>query len=212
MDIEGGNNAFAIPAQIAIPAPNGIEVGQEVFFLRQGELPTEDGSLKSYWFIDESGIVGADGMIRTSSPPWPGVQQSGTYTIAVPKFTYPDPDPGLFERINGTADQFTHYVHLTTNGIVASNLGAATEGFLRATANAFELAYLTYLAESLSIPLSTVDVIAIPRVGKLPLITEAGVQINPKSLFLLALLHENLLLAQMIILFILPTGLRVRFM
>ena len=158
-----------------------MKVGQEVFFLRQGELPTEDGSLKSYWFIEESGIVGTDGMIRTSSPPWPGVKQEGTYTVAVPKFTYPKPNPGLFERINGTADQLTHYVHLGIGGIAASNVGAATEGSLKSTANSLELSYLNYLAQLQSIPVPTVDVIAIPRVGKLPLITEAGVQINPNG-------------------------------
>ena len=181
LDIEGGNNAFGIPAQIAIPAPDGVKVGQEVFFLRQGELPTEDGSLKSYWFIEESGIVGADGMIRTSSPPWPGVKQEGTYTVAVPKFAYPDLDPALFERINDVADEFTHNLNIVIGGIGASSGGIANSSLSEVGMNAVELAYLNYQAELLSIPVSTVDVIAIPRVGELPYITEAGVQINPNG-------------------------------
>jgi hypothetical protein len=36
----------------------------------------------------ESGLVGSDGMIRTSSPPWNGVRQTGEFTVVVPSFNY----------------------------------------------------------------------------------------------------------------------------
>ncbi|MGF1676258.1 MAG: putative Ig domain-containing protein, partial [Rivularia sp. (in: cyanobacteria)] len=181
LDISG-NNAFEIPAQIAVPAPSGVEVGQEVFFLRQGELPTADGSLQSYWFIEESGIVGADGMIRTSSPPWSGVQQSGTYTIAVPKFTYPEPNSDI-----GLIADFVEQSALLGAFAVAYGLAFPVPlsylalGGATLALSGFAASYLSYISQLQSIPISTVDVVAIKRVGKLPYITSSGVQINPNG-------------------------------
>jgi PKD repeat protein len=81
-----------MPVQLAIPNTFGIETGKEVFFMRKVQLPSDDGTLKTAWFIEESGIVGTDGLIRTSSPPWKGVellaQKDNEYTIVVPKFSY----------------------------------------------------------------------------------------------------------------------------
>ncbi|MEM9272984.1 MAG: CARDB domain-containing protein, partial [Cyanobacteria bacterium P01_F01_bin.143] len=83
-----GDRDLLRPAQLAIPAPDGLEVGKEVFFLRKGELPDENGNFNSVWFLQESGIVGADGFIRTSSPPFEGAKQTGEYSIVIPKFEY----------------------------------------------------------------------------------------------------------------------------
>ncbi|MBF2017605.1 MAG: beta-propeller fold lactonase family protein [Rivularia sp. T60_A2020_040] len=181
LDISG-NDAFEIPAQIAVPAPLGVEVGQSVFFLRQGELPTEDGSLRSHWFVEESGVVGADGMIRTSSPPWAGVKQSGTYTIAVPKFTYPEPNSDI-----GLIADFVEQSALLGAFAVAYGLAFPIPlsyvalGGATLALSGFAASYLSYISQLQSIPISTVDVVAIPRVGKLPYITSSGVQINPNG-------------------------------
>jgi hypothetical protein len=47
--------------------------------MRKGSLPGEADSWNQTWLIQESGVVGADGYIRTTSPPFPGVTESGTY-------------------------------------------------------------------------------------------------------------------------------------
>jgi Bacterial Ig domain/Dockerin type I domain len=83
-----GDDGLNIPVQLAIPAPEGLAVGTEVFFMREGIFPDDAGNPRSIWIMEESGRVGADGMIRTQSPPWQGAFYSGKYSIAVPKFNY----------------------------------------------------------------------------------------------------------------------------
>ncbi|MCC5669344.1 hypothetical protein LC653_37310 [Nostoc sp. CHAB 5784] len=117
-----GNNSLALPAQLAIPAPADLAPGTEVFFLRQGELPDADGNWKSIWFVEESGVVTADGMIRTSSPPWPGVAQGGTYTIAVPKFSYSNglTDPQSYENATRILNAVEPVINSSANLAIAS--------------------------------------------------------------------------------------------
>jgi hypothetical protein len=86
--LDVGDNPLDVPLQIAIPNTLGLAPGTEVFFMRQAQLPDSTGDWKPIWMMEESGVVGDDGMIRTSSPPWNGAYQSGTYTITVPKFEY----------------------------------------------------------------------------------------------------------------------------
>jgi Lactonase, 7-bladed beta-propeller len=86
--LDVGNSELGIPAQIAVPAPAGLAVGKEVFFMRQEMLPDSTGIMRPVWLVEESGIVGTDGFIRTQSPPWTGAKNTGLYTIAVPKFEY----------------------------------------------------------------------------------------------------------------------------
>ncbi|WP_404783509.1 putative Ig domain-containing protein [Altericista sp. CCNU0014] len=86
--LEVGSQALDIPAQIAIPAPEDLAAGTEVFFMRLDKVPDNNGVLQPVWVVEESGVVGADGIIRTQSPPWPGARVTGTYTLAVPKFRY----------------------------------------------------------------------------------------------------------------------------
>jgi YD repeat-containing protein len=83
-----GNQVLGIPAQIAIPAPVGLAAGTEVFFMSLDRMPDSNGGIKEVWVVEESGVVGADGFIRTQSPPWQGATRTGTYTMAVPKFRY----------------------------------------------------------------------------------------------------------------------------
>lgn len=71
------------PAQLAIPAPEGLAVGTKVYFMRKGAIPDETGTLNSMWLQEESGIVGSDGFIRTQSPPYPGIVRPGEYMIAL---------------------------------------------------------------------------------------------------------------------------------
>ncbi|GAB1539092.1 hypothetical protein NUACC21_17570 [Scytonema sp. NUACC21] len=86
--LDVGKEQLNVPTQLAIPNTYGIEAGKEVFFMRQIMAPDDTGALQPSWIIDDSGVVGDDGMIRTSSPPWAGAVVSGTYTVAVPLFRY----------------------------------------------------------------------------------------------------------------------------
>ncbi|MDM9385690.1 PKD domain-containing protein [Chlorogloeopsis sp. ULAP01] len=74
-----GDNTLLIPAQIAIPAPADLPVGSEVYFMRKGSMPDATGTWQPMWMLEESGVVTADGMIRTQSPPFPGVTKPGEY-------------------------------------------------------------------------------------------------------------------------------------
>ncbi|NEP78127.1 MAG: hypothetical protein F6K39_08015 [Okeania sp. SIO3B3] len=80
-NLEIEDDKLDIPAQLAIPAPEGIETGTEVFFLRKGALPDETGTWNDIWLQEESGVVDADGFIRTTSPPYPGVVRPGEYMV-----------------------------------------------------------------------------------------------------------------------------------
>ncbi|NJO93192.1 MAG: hypothetical protein HC820_00340 [Hydrococcus sp. RM1_1_31] len=77
----GEEDSLLLPAQIAIPAPVGLAVGTEVYFMRKGEMPDETGKWNPMWILEETGKVAKDGMIRTASPPYPGMTQKGEYAV-----------------------------------------------------------------------------------------------------------------------------------
>jgi len=166
-NLELGEDDLAVPAQIALPAPEGLAPGTEVFFMRDGELPDATGTWNPMWLVEESGIVGSDGMIRTSSPPWPGIKEDGIYTVAVPKFEYKIGKVyGFLPTLAGT-----NSVAVTTSGVGVVNFFGTTLNF----GGIFGIPIVYEAA------LSTVEVITIPKIGALPTITTAGVTINPKG-------------------------------
>ncbi len=116
-----GGQELAFPAQLAIPAPEGLALGTEVFFIREAQIPDETGALTSIKVIEESGIVGADGNIRTASPPWGGAKVEGKYSIEVPTFDY---NEVLFNM--GTV---ATYAGLTAFVAITVVSGAATTTF-----------------------------------------------------------------------------------
>ena len=161
-----GETDLAIPAQIAIPAPEGLEPGTEVFFMRDGELPDETGTWNPIWLVEESGIVGDDGMIRTSSPPWPGVQEGDDYIVAVPKFEYTvGKTYGVFNTLTGS-----------------NSLGGAAVVSGEVAASGFGFGPLITIPTFFTDLSQTVEVIAIPKIGTLPFTTEVGVSINPRGI------------------------------
>jgi hypothetical protein len=127
-----GNKELSQPIQLAIPAPVGLAVGTQVFIMREDTLRDVDGSLKPYWILEESAVVGADGMIRTQSPPFPGVLRTGRRTIQVPKFAYEVAE--FYGSINttqlfsgfGVGSGFAVVVGLTNVPRVASIASVAT--------------------------------------------------------------------------------------
>jgi hypothetical protein len=80
-DITG---AFSGPLQMAAPMKPGTAApGDEIYFFVKDSFPTgPNGELQDYWFMMDSGVVGADGIARTASPPFPGVTKRGQVLIA----------------------------------------------------------------------------------------------------------------------------------
>ena len=177
-NLEVGNTPLKIPVQLAIPAPVGVPVGTEVLFMRKGSLPAGADSWNETWLIQESGVVGADGMIRTTSPPFPGVTESGTYTIGL----LPAGMPSVSSIVKASTQANAGLINLSTNlNFENSYLGAQTGGIgaVSATENQFEAttSLLAYLAQSSNKPL---EMIGIPKVGE-PVVTTAQVQLNAEG-------------------------------
>jgi DNA-binding beta-propeller fold protein YncE len=177
-NLDLGNSQVKIPVQLAIPAPVGVPVGTEVLFMRKGSLPAGADSWNETWLIQESGVVGADGMIRTTSPPFPGVTESGTYSI----WLLPAAMPSVSSIVKASTQAYAGLINLFTNlNFENSYLGAQTGGIgaVSATENQFEAttSLLAYLAQFLNKPL---EIIGLPQVGE-PVVTTAQVQLNAEG-------------------------------
>ncbi len=68
-------------AQLVIPV-TGVNPGEVVHFFQKKLLTEADGTQREWWILIDSGIVGDDGMARTTSPPYPGFSQGGQYVCA----------------------------------------------------------------------------------------------------------------------------------
>ena len=166
-NLDFGEKNLAIPAQLAIPAPEGLAPGTEVFFLKDGELPDETGTWNPIWFVQDSGIVGDDGMVRTSSPPWPAVTEGDDYVIAVPKFSYKIGQAfGSLNSLTGVTD---------AGGSAALSQGVAILG-------SFNFASVITVPFFYTETVTSLDIITVPRIGTLPFTTTAGVEINPRGI------------------------------
>lgn len=166
-----GNDPLNVPVQLAIPAPIGLAAGTEVFFMRQTELPDATGVWKPIWLMEESGVVGTDGMIRTQSPPWEGVRSSGTISIAVPSFNY-----NVAKAIlqNDLYEQGVFY--LTAAGVAAPINSRMGLSFGLDALKSFAGAALINPNEQF------VDIVEIPKIGTLPFVTREQVQLNPRGI------------------------------
>jgi DNA/RNA endonuclease G (NUC1) len=161
-NLDFGDNSLNIPAQLAIPAPEGLAPGTQAYFLRKGAIPDATGTWKPIWLQEESGIVGDDGMIRTQSPPYPGVVRPGEYAVVY------DGPAGSATLVKG---------QLTLN----YNFPLAFFGIIDPLGNLGQLInpdnFVTTPAFTVTRDISSVQVVAIPKVG-LPVVTEVGVQRN----------------------------------
>jgi hypothetical protein len=151
------------PAQLAIPAPEGLAVGTKVYFMRKGAIPDETGTPNSMWLQEESGIVGSDGFIRTQSPPYPGIVRPGEYMVA-----YGNPaNSGILVQ-----GQLAYDFPLAFLGIIDpfGNIGQLLEPFGFAATPAFTVFH----------NISSVKVIAVPKQGR-PRVTELKVEPDGKG-------------------------------
>jgi len=151
------------PAQLAIPAPEGLAVGTKVYFMRKGAIPDETGTPNSMWLQEESGIVGSDGFIRTQSPPYPGIVRPGEYIVA-----YGNPaNSGILVK-----GQLAYDFPVVFLGIMDpfGNIGQVLEPYGFSASPAFTVFH----------DISSVKVIAFPKQG-LPKVTELKVEPNGKG-------------------------------
>ncbi|HEY9893199.1 MAG TPA: putative Ig domain-containing protein [Candidatus Sericytochromatia bacterium] len=160
LDFNGGS--LNLPTQLAMPAPEGLAAGTQVYFMRKGAIPDETGTWNSMWLQEESGVVGADGMIRTSSPPYPGVVRPGEYAVV-----YSSPT-GSASLVKGKLT-LNYNFPLAFFGII-DPLGGI--GQLIEPDN-----FITTPAFTVTEDISSVKVVAVPKVG-LPVVTEVGVRRN----------------------------------
>ena len=72
-----------VPVQLAIPVQNipEAQVGDEVFFFRRGTIMDENRVVHDTWWLVDNGFIGTDGVARTASPPFEGIDASGEYAI-----------------------------------------------------------------------------------------------------------------------------------
>jgi hypothetical protein len=82
-ELDFGAETLAERAQIAIDVPDSLAPGTRGYFMRAASLPDANGSQRPVWLQVEEGVVASDGRAYTTSPPWPGVEVSGTYMFGV---------------------------------------------------------------------------------------------------------------------------------
>lgn len=78
--LDTGGQQMVVPAQIAAPV-SGLAAGQKVIFYKVHEFGRPDGTTVKGLLEVETGVVGDDGIARTSSPPAPGVTAEGDYAV-----------------------------------------------------------------------------------------------------------------------------------
>ncbi|MBX9640295.1 MAG: Ig-like domain-containing protein, partial [Mycobacteriaceae bacterium] len=82
LGIEGGELTGPIQAAVRV-APGSAVAGDQVYFLQKANLPVgPNGEWIDVWNVVDSGVVGTDGMARTSSPPFPGLSGRGSVLVA----------------------------------------------------------------------------------------------------------------------------------
>jgi len=191
-NLDLGDESLKLPAQLAIPAPAGLSPGTEILFMRKGSLPDANNIQNPTWLIQESGVVDANGTIRTNSPPFSGILESGEYAMfALPLGLIGAPtvqqlvNLGISQAATGSlaASGGTAAINLSTNfglqgGFLAANAGLIGIAAITTAQFAGTILLLAYLAKYLQ---SGLKVIAIPQVG-LPVVTPAGIQLDPEGI------------------------------
>ena len=80
-DVQGGE--LLGPVQVAIPVVGDFTPGETVYFFQRMRLPFgPTGEEREVWAVVDSGTIGADGLARTASPPFPGLSNRGSVLIA----------------------------------------------------------------------------------------------------------------------------------
>jgi hypothetical protein len=78
--LEAGDATFKAPVQLAIPSPARPR-GEEVYFLRYAEVPDATARRPPSGCSSRTAASAPTGSRRTSSPPYPGLSNAGTYIV-----------------------------------------------------------------------------------------------------------------------------------
>ncbi|MFN8893023.1 MAG: Ig-like domain-containing protein, partial [Betaproteobacteria bacterium] len=139
LDLGGADSAM--PIQLALPATGFDPAKYEMQVFRRAAVIHPDGTTREIWWLVDNGVIGADGVARTASPPYPGVYSGGDYWIRVHSKSV-DAQTGAREvmavvaRVNWQAVvEFTVGIGMFVPSLMAGNTGAG-------------LAYLATLLEN----------------------------------------------------------------
>lgn len=173
-----------------------MEEGSGVLFLRKGQMPDASGTWRDTWLIEEIGVAGSDGMIRTTSFPYPGITLAGEYIAlqfpevleglnAIVPFQRPPyvtPTQQSVENYIGSLDEIrdlinvqgalSRYQYLGARGGLVGMIATSYAQFLLTSVLA---AYVATLDNS------SLDIIGIPEVGP-PVGKSTSVVINSEGL------------------------------
>ena len=196
--LDVGEASLAVPAQLALAAPADIPVGTEVYFTTLEEIPDGNGGLRSVLNVVESAAVDADGMIRTQSPPWPGLDRTKTYhllyanraggfevnrgriqidyNLPIAAFGIIDPTGTLASLYPPPEDEFSKVQDFVEDLADKVNLPQAPLAVYDRLSNVLlNGPFIPFLTITLNV--SSVEVLTVPTVG-LPTVTSAGVEVN----------------------------------
>ncbi|WP_372895479.1 putative Ig domain-containing protein, partial [Stieleria sp.] len=76
IDLQLGDQPLGVPVQLAVPMPASVPAGTQLQIYRLGTVPGPDGNDRNALLQEDVAVVGADGIARTTSPPFAGVDSS----------------------------------------------------------------------------------------------------------------------------------------
>src|SRR5205823_5017173 len=79
--LDVGDAELNAPAQLGFKIDGNVPEGTPVQIFKLTTIPDVDLGSRNIWLLVEKGVVDAQGMARTSSPPYPGIQVSGHYMV-----------------------------------------------------------------------------------------------------------------------------------
>jgi len=135
-----GEQAAGHPLQLSIPLQGTADfvVGEEVLFFKKGVVLQPDGSFKDTWWLVDNGTIGTDGVARTASPPYNGLDASGEYVVSK---RIPGVIAGSLDLVGSAGDWITFggmgvslgfgmdvAIHSEMLGIIASAATSASAG------------------------------------------------------------------------------------
>ena len=165
--------------------PTVLEPGTEVFFWQEGVIRDADGVLHNTWWLMDNGVIGADGLARTSSAPYVGITGGGNFIVTgTAKTDYQTGAtriPAALIDVNAIWASM-YYVAMAPTpimGVAALEL-FSTMSFVQGLTYTIEGTYQLQIPAVALLPNSSVSIPAPPA---LPLAKPAitGVQYNPTT-------------------------------
>ncbi|MDZ4253493.1 MAG: hypothetical protein U1A72_13070 [Sulfuritalea sp.] len=175
----------AAPIDPATGEPAALPAGSEVFFWQEGVIRDANGVEHQTWWLMDNGVIGSDGMARTSSQPYAGL--SGGGNILVTSAPSIDVRTGA-AKVSGTVVNFdalwSSLAHAAIMPTAVMGMGALAAfdamSFVEGVSYTIAGSYQLQIPKSALTPNSTVS---IPAPPSLPAATPAitGVQYNPST-------------------------------